>query len=90
MAEWTERQAFKEIKYSWFFYHTVRWFQSYLSNCKFSVNLENSISKISSISCGVPQGSILGPLLLLIYVNDMPMAVTCNLVLAGDDTYLVC
>ena len=55
--------------------HTVKWFQSYLSNRKFMINLENPFSEVSSISCGVPQGSILGPLLFLIYVNDMPMAV---------------
>ena len=46
--------------------HTVKWFQSYLSNRKFTVNLENYFSEVSSISCGVPQGSILGPLLFLI------------------------
>ena len=69
--------------------HTVKWFQSYLSNRKFMVNLENSFSEVSSISCGVPQGSILGPLLFLIYVNDMPMAVKCDLFLYADDTCLV-
>ena len=54
-----------------------------------TVNLENSFSEVSSMSCGVPQGSILGPLLFLIYVNDMPMAVKCNLFLYADDTCLV-
>ena len=69
--------------------HTVKWFQSYLSNRKFTVNLENSFSEVSSISCGVPQGSILSPLLFLIYVNDMPMTVKCDLFLYADDTCLV-
>ena len=69
--------------------HTVKWFQSYLSNRKFMVNLENSFSEVSSISCGVPQGSILGPLLFLIYANDIPMAVKCDLFLYADDTCLV-
>ena len=69
--------------------HTVKWFQSYLSNRKFMVNLENSFSEVSSISCGVPQGSILGPLLFLMYVDDMPMAVKCDLFLYADDTCLV-
>ena len=66
--------------------HTVKWFQSYLSNRKFTVNLENSFSEVSSISCGVPQGSILGLLLFLIYVNDMLLAVKCDLLLYTDDT----
>ena len=55
--------------------HTVKWFQSYLSNRKFTVNLENSFSEVSSMSCGAAQGSILGHLLFLIHVNDMPMAI---------------
>ena len=51
--------------------------------------MENYFSEVSSISCGVPQGSILGPLLFLIYVNDTPIAVKCNLFLYADDTCLV-
>ena len=39
---------------------TAKWFQSYLSNRKFTVNLEIYFSKNSSISCGAPQGSMLG------------------------------
>ena len=52
------------------------------------INLENSSSEVSSI-CGVPKGSILGPLLFLIYINDMLMTVKCNLLLYVDDTCLV-
>ena len=51
-------------------------FNLILSNHNFTVNLENSFSKVSSMSCGVPQGSTLGPLLFLICVNDMQMVVT--------------
>ena len=69
--------------------HTVKWFQSYLSNRQFMVNLENSFSEVSSISCGMPQGSILGPLLFLIHVNDTWMAVKCDLFLYADDKCLV-
>ena len=69
--------------------HTVKWFQSYLSNRKSMVNLENSFSKISNISWGVPQGSILGSLLFLIYLNGLPVAVKCDLFLYANDTWLV-
>ena len=70
--------------------HTVNWFQSYLSNRSFLVNLGNNFSQPASVSCGVPQGSILGPPLFLTYVNDMSQAVKCDLFLHADDTCLVC
>ena len=39
--------------------------------------------------CGFPQGSILGPPLFLLYINDMPQAVKCELLLYADDTCLI-
>ena len=52
------------------------------------MNLENCYSDPSNITCGVPQGSILGLLIFLIYVNDMPQAVKSNLFLYADDSCL--
>ena len=69
--------------------HTIGWFKLYLSNRLFRVYLENYYSDSSSITCGVLQGSILGPLLFLIYVNDMPQAVSSKLFLYADDSCLV-
>ena len=66
--------------------HTVNWFQSCFSNRLFLVNLGNNFPQPASLSCGVPQNSILGPLLFLIYVNDMSQAVKCDLFLYADDT----
>ena len=68
---------------------TIKWFESYLSDRSFQVSLENSFSNPAKITCGVPQGSILGPLLFLLYVNDMPQAVHCSLFLYADDSCLV-
>ena len=56
----------------------ITWFQS-----------ENQLSDYGRILCGVPQGTILGPLLFLIYVNDMPQAVNQNLLLYPDDSCLM-
>ena len=80
---------FKKLSAFGFSNHTFVWFKSYLSNRSFSVNVENCYSGPSNITYGVQQGSILGPLLFLIYVNDMPQAVKSNLLVYVDDSFLV-
>ena len=52
----------------------IKWFQSYLSNRKSFVALEDIFADAGLINCGVPQGSILGSLLFLMHVNDLPQA----------------
>ena len=53
----------------------ILWFKSYLSNRKFKINLRKTFSEPEKLLCGVPQRSILGPLLFLLYINDMSQAV---------------
>ena len=65
------------------------WFSSYLCNRKQFVTINNTYSDFGSVTCGVPQGSILGPLLFLCYINDMPISVTCRLLLYADDSALL-
>ena len=52
----------------------------------FFIEIKNQLSDFGKVSCDVPQGSILGPLLFLIYVNERPQAVKSNLFLYADDT----
>ena len=55
----------------------------------FSVHVEKSFSDKALIICGLPQGSILGPLLFSLHVNDMVQAVNCDLLFYADDTGLI-
>lgn len=68
---------------------SVNGFRSYLSNRRQIVTVNGVSSEWSDISCGVPQGSILGPLLYVCYVNDISISVTCNISLYADDTALL-
>ena len=48
------------------------WFKNYLNNKEQFTFIDNTHSDKKNISCGIPQGSVLGPLLFLIYINDIP------------------
>ena len=66
-------------------------FRSYLSNRFQFVDLDGSKSSLKNIYTGVPQGSILGPLLFLIYINDLPsVSDLLNMLMYADDTTLYC
>ena len=80
----------EKLKAIGFYDDTENWFHSYLADRAFLVSMENKYSSISNISCRVPQGSrILGPLIFLVYVNDMKQAVYSDLSLYADDSCLL-
>ncbi|GFS67980.1 RNA-directed DNA polymerase from mobile element jockey [Trichonephila clavipes] len=59
---------------------------SYLSSREFRVRVENSLSTPRPILSGVPQGSLLGPKLFNLYINDIPKAAEVHLAMYADDT----
>ena len=71
--------------------NSVNWFYSYLSNRVQYVSLKGETSEPCTVTCGVPQGSILGLLLFLIYVNDMSVSISedCKLLLYADDSAIL-
>ena len=61
---------------------------SFLSNRQLRVVLDGKSSQEYPVNAGVPQGSILGPTLFLLYINDLPDDVICNIAIYADDTTL--
>ena len=61
---------------------------SFLSNRWLRVVLDGKSSQEYPVNTGVPQGSILGPTLFLLYINDLPDDVICNIAIYADDTTL--
>ncbi len=71
--------------------HAINWYSSYLSNRTQLTRVNNVDSEMARVMCGVPQGSILGPLIFILYINSLPDNIpNCNTFLYADDTAIVC
>ena len=66
----------------------LKFFESYLCNRKQRVAMNGSYSDYACIESGVPQGSVLGPLLFLVYINDLEKDIISNVKFFADDTML--
>ena len=67
-----------------------KWIESFLTNITQYVNIDSHTSSCLPVRCGVPQGSILGPLLFLIYINNISASTTGNILSFADDTTIFC
>ena len=68
----------------------LKWFCSFLTTRRQRVVINGCSSDWSPVLSGVPQGSILGPLLFILYINDLPSAVSCTLKIFADDVAMYC
>ncbi len=66
-----------------------QWISSYLENRKKFVQINNVKSESYNIKCGVPQGSVLGPKLLILYINDVYVSTLLKCILFADDNTLL-
>ena len=67
----------------------LEWFKSFLLDRRQRVVLEDSESDWGEVLSGVQQGSVLGPLLFIFYINDLPDSVECECKLYADDNKLI-
>ena len=65
------------------------WLSNFLSNCFQRVVLNGHLSSWAQVVSGVPQGSVLGPLLFILYVNDIPDLIESNVRMFADDTKFI-
>ena len=68
--------------------NTLKWIKDFLDNRTQSVLLNGTNSDNFLVSSGVPQGSVLGPMLFLAYINDLPDQVRSRVRLFADDTVM--
>ena len=80
----------KKLDYLGFQENELNFFKSYLTNRTQRTKFKDTLSDRLITECGVPQGSILGPLLFIIYINDFSKSIKADTSIFADDTTLVC
>ncbi len=67
----------------------LNWIKSYMSNRSYQVQIDGILSEEATCHSGFPQGSVIGPLLFLLYMNDLPAAIGDSALIFADDVKMV-
>jgi hypothetical protein len=88
MIETTNSGMLYQLRYTQCDVNTLEWIKQFLTNRTQSVILENHKSDPLDVVSGVPQGTVMGPLLFLAYINNLPEATSSSARLFADDCLL--
>ena len=90
-------RAFDKVPHKWLLHKlkfygvsdsTLKWMESFLNSRKQHILVEGTMSDEAEVVSGVPQGTVIGPLLFLVFINDLPESVNSSLKLFADDCLL--
>ena len=85
----THKELISKLERFGFVHNSIAWFTNYLSNRSQVVSLGSNLSVHLVVENGVPQGSILGPVLFTLYINDLPSCINfSNVIMYADDTVI--
>ena len=91
LIQFTTRYSYQKLYHYGIRGVSIDQFKSCLSNCNQYLSINGYEFGLAALNCGIPEGSVLGPLLVVLYINDINQAIkVCKVHHFADDTNLLC